>query len=153
MDFSNCSTLISMKLVACQDTALYALQTKTSTNPRDRTPSKASRILRESEQSIRMANTCAFSSLAISSANLDSVPVPRNGSSVGCTAHIIYTRNGSWIRSSQEVDLSPVRESRRCSLRGRTCGRWNGRASAPHQPRRRCLWTTRTLPYCASCLC
>lgn len=31
-------------------------------------------MLRDSEQSILIANTCAFSSLAISSANLDSLP-------------------------------------------------------------------------------
>lgn len=62
------------KLVGCEDTGWYALYTKTSTNPRERTPSNASDTLFESEQSIRIANTCAFSSLAISSANLDNLP-------------------------------------------------------------------------------
>ncbi|GKV52419.1 hypothetical protein SLEP1_g59003 [Rubroshorea leprosula] len=69
---------MSVKLVGAmgrQETSWYALYTSTSTNPRERTPSNASLTLLESKQSILMANTCAFSSLAISSANLDSLPV------------------------------------------------------------------------------
>lgn len=74
-DFSKESTRMSAKLVGyCRDIGWQALQTKTSTNPNDKTPSNASFTLLDSEQSILMANTWAFSSLAISSANLDNLP-------------------------------------------------------------------------------
>jgi len=52
---------MSVKLVGCQDTSWKALYTKTSINPSERTPSNASLTLLESEQSIRIANTCAIS--------------------------------------------------------------------------------------------